>query len=299
MRNKKTASQRPNETYSKVSECDGLSGFPPVEWAPIESLRPNPKNARTHSKKQIRQIAASIIAFGFLSPAVVDDQNMILAGHGRVEAARLQGLTHVPIHRFSHLTDAQKRAYAIADNRIAEQAGWDRQLLSVELGELIDLLPIESLDISVTGFEMPEINLFLAGRAKSKSAPEDVVPRLPRNAVTRPGDLWLLGEHRLLCGDARSADDFGRLMEGAPAAAVFCSTPSMLDESAVRRGGIEPTGRAPDFAETSPEQYRGFLSQTLRNAVRVSAQGAVHFVGVDWRRVSDLIEVGRDLLRRC
>ena len=106
-----------------------------------KSLRPNPKNARTHSKKQIRQIGKSISEFGFLNPVVVDDANMILAGHGRFEAARLEGLTHVPIVRFGHLTEAQKRAYAIADNRIAEQAGWDRQRLSIELGELIDLLP--------------------------------------------------------------------------------------------------------------------------------------------------------------
>jgi hypothetical protein len=138
-----------------------------VEWAAIKSLRPSPKNARTHSRKQIRQIAESIRKFGFLNPVVVDDENMILAGHGRFEAARLEGLTHVPILRFNHLTEAQKRAYAIADNRIAEQAGWDRQLLSIEFGELIDLLPIEGLDISVTGFEIPEINLLMAGRAKS------------------------------------------------------------------------------------------------------------------------------------
>src|SRR5271170_5056954 len=111
MRNKKTASERPNETYNKVSECGAPPGFPPVEWAPIETLRSNPKNTRTHSRKQIRQIAASISALGFLSPAVVDDQNMILAGHGRVEAARREGLTHVPILRFNHLTVAQKRAY--------------------------------------------------------------------------------------------------------------------------------------------------------------------------------------------
>jgi ParB-like chromosome segregation protein Spo0J len=198
---------------------------------------------------------------------------MILAGHGRVEAARLEGLTHVPIFRIRHLSEAQKRAYAITDNRIAEQAGWDRQLLSVELGELIDLLPIEGLDISVTGFEIPEIDLLMAGRDKSKSAPEDVVPPAPRNAVTRPGDLWLLGNHRLLCGDARSAVDFGRLMEGALAAAVFCSPPSMLVGSVVRRRRIEPTECASDSAEMSREQYREFLSQTLGNAVRVSAEG--------------------------
>ena len=173
---------------------------------------------------------------------LVDDENMILAGHGRFEAARLEGLTHVPILRFNHLTEAQKRGYAIADNQIAEQAGWDRQLLSVELGELIDLLPIEGLDISVTGFEIPEINLLIAGRAKSKSAPEDVAPPAPRNAVTRPRDLWLQGEHRLLCGDARNADDLGSLMEGALAAAVFCAPPSMLAEIGARHHGAPRVG---------------------------------------------------------
>ena len=296
MRNTKAALDRSNETYSKVSERErGASDFPPVDWAPTESLRPNPKNARTHPKKQIRQIGESIRKFGFLNPAIVDDSGMILAGHGRVEAARLEKLAHVPILRFSHLTEAQKRAYAIADNRIAEQAGWDRQLLSIELGELIDLLPVEGLDISLTGFEIPEINLLIAGRAKSQSALEDDVPPPPCDAVTQPRDLWLLGEHGLLCGDARSAVDFGLLMDGALAAAVFCSPPSMLIGSAVHRGRIEPPERASDSAEMSPRQYREFLSQTLGNAVRVSAHGAIHFIGVDWRRAGDLIEVGRDL----
>ena len=271
------------------------SASPRVEWAPIESLHPNPKNARTHSKKQIRQIAQSIRQFGFLNPAIVDDANMILAGHGRFEAARLEGLTHVPILRVDNLTEAEKRAYAIADNRIAEQAGWDRQLLSVELGELIDLLPIKGLDISLTGFEIPEIDLLITGRAKQRSAPEDVAPRPPYHAVTRPGDLWLLGGHRLLCGDSRNADDIGRLMEGALAAAVFCAPPSMLVGSAVRRGTTEPPGSALGSGEMSPEQYRQFLSETLGNGARVSSEGALHFVCTDWRRIGDLIEVGRTL----
>jgi ParB-like chromosome segregation protein Spo0J len=183
----------------------------------------------------------SIRQFGFLNPAIVDDQNMILAGHGRVEAARLEKLAYVPILRFDHLTEAEKRAYAIADNRIAEQAGWERQLLSLELGELVDLLPIERLDISLTGFETPEIDLLIAGRAKPRSAPEDVPPRPPGHAVTRPGDLWLLGDHRLLCGDPRNADDFGRLMEGAHAAAAFLRSA----RHARRIGGRGRHDRAP------------------------------------------------------
>jgi hypothetical protein len=271
------------------------SASPRVEWAPIESLRPNPKNARTHSKKQIRQIARNIRQFGFLNPAIVDDENTILAGHGRFEAARLEGLTHVPVLRFNHLTEAEKRAYAIADNRLAEQAGWDRQLLSIELGELINLLPIEGLDISLTGFEIPEIELLVASRAKPRSTPEDVVPQPPLHAVTRPGDLWLLGDHRLLCGNARSAVDFGRLMEGRLAAAVFCTPPSMLVGSAIRRGGPEPSGSGLESTEMSPKQYREFLLETLGNAAGVSSEGAIHFVCTDWRHINDLIEAGRTL----
>ena len=260
-----------------------------MEWAPTNSLRPNSRNARTHSKKQIRQIGRSISEFGFLNPVLVDDANMILAGHGRFEAARLEGLTHVPIVRFGHLTEAQKRAYAIADNRIAEQAGWDRQRLSIELGELMDLRATEGLDISVTGFEIDEIELLVKNWAKPRSAPEDVAPRPPRHAITRPGDLWLLGGHRLLCGDAQNADNLGRLMEGALAAAAFCAPPSMLAGSPVQPGSSEPPG------EMSPEQYRAALSETLGNGARASAEGAIYFVSIDWRGISDLIEVGRKI----
>jgi len=141
------------------------SDSPRIEWAPVQTLQPNSKNARTHSKKQIRRIAASIREFGFLNPVLVDDNNIVLAGHGRLEAARLEGMAHVPVIRFDHLSEAQKRAYVIADNKIAEQAGWDRETLAIELGELIDLLPVEGLDISLTGFETPEIDLLLADMA--------------------------------------------------------------------------------------------------------------------------------------
>ncbi len=146
------------------------AGTPRIEWVSIGVLRPNPRNARTHSRKQIKLIAASIKEFGFLNPVIVDDANMILAGHGRLEAAKLEGLTHAPIVRFGHLTAAQKRAYVIADNKLAEQAGWDREILAIELGELIDLLPAEGFDVSLTGFEAPEIDLLLADMAPLEAA---------------------------------------------------------------------------------------------------------------------------------
>ena len=137
-------------TFSRHSPP--TTDLPRIEWVPIGVLRPNPRNARTHSRKQIRKLAASIKENGFLNPVLIDDTNMVLAGHGRLEAARLEGLDHVPVIRFGHLTVAQKRAFLIADNKIAEQAGWDREMLAVELGELIELLPAEGFDVALTGF---------------------------------------------------------------------------------------------------------------------------------------------------
>jgi DNA modification methylase len=267
-----------------------------VEWVPPDSLKPNPKNARTHSKKQILRIAASIRQFGFLNPVIVDDKNVVLAGHGRLEAARLEGWPKVAILRFDHLTEAQKRAYVIADNKIAEQAGWDREILALELGELIDLLPAEDLDVSLTGFEAAEIDLLMADLSASRPAPEDAVVSPPSDPVTVPGDLWLLGKHRLLCGDAQEPGDFVRLMAGKVAAAVFCDPPyNIRVRSIVGRGRTRHSEFAFASGEMSPAQFRLFLSGTLGNGVRVSSEGAVHYVFMDWRHIDELIAVGRQL----
>jgi ParB-like chromosome segregation protein Spo0J len=196
------------DTLASSKKREDPAGTPRIEWVPIGALRLNPRNARTHSRKQINQIAASIKKFGFLNSVLVDDADMVLAGHGRLEAAKLENLTHVPDIRFDHLTEAQKRAYVIADNKLAEQAGWDREILAIELGELIDLMPAEGFDVSLAGFEAPEIDLLLTDMAPSRPEPEDLLPALPRNPTTRRGDLWRLGKHRLLCGDAREAADF-------------------------------------------------------------------------------------------
>src|ERR1700733_12608584 len=276
-----------------VSNGDQL---PCTELVPIRTLRPNPRNARTHSKRQIALIKGSIEKFGQIKPVIVDDRDMILAGHGFIEAARSAGLTHVSIIRFGHLTETQKRAYLIADNRIAEQAGWDREILAIELGELIDLLPAEGFDVSVTGFETSEIDLLFADMNASRNEPQETTPPPPRNAVTEPGDLWLLGKHRLLCGDAQQAKQFGRLMNGASAAAVFCDPPYNLRASSIGgRGRI----RHPDFAfgsgEMNPAQFQRFLSKLLANGIRFSADGAIHFVCIDWRHIADLIAVGRKI----
>src|SRR3989440_6563898 len=167
-----------------------------IEFARVGDLQPYPNNARTHSKRQIRQIANSIKNFGFCNPVLIDDAKQIIAGHGRVEAAKLLGIDAVPTCRLSHLSEAEKRAYILADNKLAEKAGWDKEVLAIELQGLIEL----DIQIELTGFEMPEIDLILedAREAKETSAgPEDDVPQYPSTpAVTQVGDLWLLGNHR-------------------------------------------------------------------------------------------------------
>src|SRR5712671_3039738 len=174
-----------------------------IEYTAVRELRPHTNNARTHSRKQIQQIANSIKKFGFCNPVLIDDAKQIIAGHGRVEAAKQLGIDAVPTCRLSHLSDADKRAYVLADNKLAEKAGWDRGLLAIELQGLIEL----DVDIELTGFDMGEIDLILEDAREANgesSGPEDKVPEhSPGPAVTQSGDLWVLGKHNLLCGDAR------------------------------------------------------------------------------------------------
>jgi hypothetical protein len=188
---------------------------------PVDRLTPYPGNARKHSRKQIREVAKSIERFGFTNPVLIDDDAQIIAGHGRVEAAKLLGMKSVPTLRLSHLSAADKRAYIIADNRLAEKAGWDRELLAIELQALIDL----DFDIELTGFETSAVDIILedAQEATGKTAgPEDKVPDpLPGPAVSQPGDLWILGNHRLVCGDARNDEAYQRLMRSEKATFAF------------------------------------------------------------------------------
>lgn len=179
------------ETISKVR---GL------EQRPVAALRPHENNPRKHSAKQIRQIEASIRKFGFLNPVLVDAEDRIIAGHGRVAAARAMGLASVPVLAIDGMSEAERRAYVIADNRLAELAGWDEDLLRLELGGILDLQP--DFDLDVTGFVSGELEALLA--AGDDAVEECEAPAVDRAAVvTGPGDLWCLGDHRLICGDAR------------------------------------------------------------------------------------------------
>ena len=196
-----------------------------IEITPVSDLKPRSSNPRTHSKKQIRQIADSIKQFGFNNPILVDRDNTIVAGQGRVEAARLLGIETVPTIPLEDLTEAEIRAYVIADNRLAELAGWNRELLAIELQGLIEV--DLDFDVTITGFEMPEIDILIGELdADEEDDPADEVPELGDGPpVTRPGDIWCIGKHRLICGDSTDPDTYARLLDGAEAQMVFTDPP--------------------------------------------------------------------------
>lgn len=191
----------------------------------LSLLNPSPRNARTHSKKQLKQIAQSIERFGFTNPVLVDESNCILAGHGRVGAAKMLGMKEVPTLCLGDLSDGERKAYMLADNKIALNAGWDLELLALELQELVDL----DFEVELTGFSLAEIDCTLDAAkdadADGLDAPEDKLPDLSERPISKPGDLWLLGNHRLLCGDARSSDDLATLMGDRKADLVFTDPP--------------------------------------------------------------------------
>jgi 16S rRNA G966 N2-methylase RsmD len=196
-----------------------------VELVPISSLNPYPNNARTHTKRQIRQIADSIRTFGWTNPVLVDANDRIIAGHGRVEAAKLLGISIVPALRIEDLTEAQVRAYVIADNRLAELAGWDQEILGKELQFLTEL--DLNFDIELTGFEMGEIDVLIENQGKTQSDPADDISEIDqgRTPISSLGDVWLLGPHRLACGDALSDEAYRLLMGERRAQMVFVDPP--------------------------------------------------------------------------
>jgi DNA modification methylase len=258
------------------------------------ALRPYSRNARTHSRKQVKQIAASIERFGFTNPVLVSDEGEIIAGHGRVEAAKLLGMKSVPTLALSHLSDAERRAYVIADNKLALNAGWDKEILAIELQALVDL----DFDVELTGFSLAEIDFVLdeAGDADPDAvdAADDLVPGITGQPVTRMGDLWLLGRHRLLCGDTRSTADMDRLMDGARADLVFTDPPYnvAIDGNVCGLGSVKHREFAFASGEMSQTQFTGFLSETLGNLSRVMRDGAIAYVCMDWRHMGELLAAG-------
>lgn len=255
-----------------------------VVYRPTVSLIPDPRNARTHPKKQVAQIAASIREFGFTNPILADPEGHLIAGHGRLLAARELGLTEVPVIALAGLSEAQKRALRLADNKIALNAGWDMEILKLELNELS--LPGIDIDLGLTGFASGEIDVILAG---SPDPEDEVIPAAPKTPRTQAGDIWQLGEHRIGCGDGRDLA-FLRAVVGAGAAidAAFLDPPYNVKVN----GHVNAKGRHREFVMASGEMttpaFRTFLGETLGACAAVSRAGAVHFVCMDWRHLDDV-----------
>lgn len=258
----------------------------------ISSLKPFERNARTHSAKQINQIAASIREFGFTNPVLIDQTNAIIAGHGRVAAARSIGLEKVPTIRIEHLSEAQKRAYVIADNKLAENAGWDREILAIELQHLssLDL----AFDIEITGFETAEIDLLVDGKQPQLST-DDAIPEIGGPLITQPGDLWQLGNHRLLCGDATSPDTFVRLLQGERVRLVFTDPPYNvpIDGHVCGLGSVKHREFAMASGEMTARQFTDFLHCIFMNLADVSTDGAIHFICMDWRHIEEIMRASK------
>ena len=243
-----------------------------IECLPVEALTPYARNARTHSEEQVAQIAASIAEFGFVNPVLIDADGTIIAGHGRLLAARELGLEEVPIIRLAHLTDAQRRALTIADNKLAENAGWNEELLRQELGEL----QLEDFDLSLIGFDLDELAQLLDAPETDNAGltDDDAVPEPEERVVSRPGDLWLLGEHKVLCGDATRASDYRALLGSELADMAFTDPPYNVNYANSPKDKLRGSSR-PILNDNLGDDFGAFLQTACKHLLEVT-KGAVY-----------------------
>jgi DNA modification methylase len=277
-----------------------------LHYMPTAALKPDAKNARRHSRQHVQQLAASIELFGFAVPILVDADDQVIAGHGRLLAANYLGLPEIPVVRLAHLTPAQARALQIADNRLTEISTWDEHLLALNLKELSDLDFDFSLE--VTGFSMGEIDVRIESLDEpdiENVDPADHVPSPRSDPVSEPGDLWVLGDHRVLCADALDTAPYVRLMDGARADLVFTDPPYnvAMDGHAGGNGAIHHREFLMGSGELSAAEFERFLETVALRVARFSRPGAVTFVCMDWRHLSELMAAGRSaslkLLNLC
>lgn len=262
-----------------------------VDLVDINLLKPYAMNARAHSRKQVRRIADSIKQFGFTNPLLIDELGEVIAGHGRLQAAQQLKLGQVPVIRLRHLDTAQKRALRLADNRIAELSSWTPELLTSELQFLVET----DFAVEVTGFDTIDLDRILTP-ANAADDPDDApVPAPPDQPTSRSGDIWLLGNHKLICGDARLSETHTALLGAELADLVITDPPYNVPIS----GHVSGTARHGNFAMASGEmsraEFQQFLSQALSCARERSRPGSVHYVFMDWRSLAELLAVGANV----
>jgi DNA modification methylase len=235
-----------------------------IAWRPLGELIPYARNPRTHSDAQVAQIAASIREFGWTNPVLVDGENGIIAGHGRVMAARKLGLEQVPVIELAQMSEAQKRAYVLADNQLALNAGWDEELLRLELADLSEL----GFDLGLIGFGAGELERLLAG-GKEGLTEDDEAPALPEQAITQPGDLWVLGEHRVLCGDATVLSDVERVLDGHLADLTWTDPPYNVDYGSSAKDRLRGNRRK-ILNDNLGASFEAFLQDVCTNVISVT-----------------------------
>jgi site-specific DNA-methyltransferase (adenine-specific) len=240
-----------------------------LETIQIDALIPYARNSRTHSDGQVAQIASSIKEFGFTNPVLIDGGGGIIAGHGRVLAARKLGMSEVPCIRLDHLTEAQKRAYVIADNRLALNSGWDTEMLKVEFADLQEL----GFDLELTGFDLDEIKELLAPVGTEGLTDPDDAPPLPEHPRTVPGDIWVMGKHRLLCGDSTSMDDLAKLTDGQLVDMWLTDPPYNVAYEGKTKEALTIKND-----EMGDDQFRQFLRDAYTAADTVMKPGAVFYI---------------------
>jgi len=259
----------------------------------ISTLKPHERNPRTHSRRQLEQIAESIKRFGFTNPVLIDDKDRIIAGHGRVAAARTIGLETVPVILISGMSEADRRAYVIADNRLAELAGWDENLLRLELGSILEF--DESYDLTLTGYEGAELEALLRapGPLDGDETPVEVDEDAP--VVTRAGDIWELGKHRIICGDARDASVYSALLQNEKAEMVFTDPPYnvRVNGHICGLGKVKHDEFEMASGEMSQTEFEDFLADTMTRLVEFSTDGSIHYVCMDWRHMWEMLVAGR------
>ena len=240
-----------------------------IEIWPTERLRPYDRNARTHSPEQVAQIAASIVEFGFVNPILVDSSAGIVAGHGRLLAARKLGLAEVPVVVLDHLSETQRRAYIIADNKLALNAGWDEALLNAELGEI----KADGFDVGLVGFSQEELDSILAICEDESPAEEseDQVPEAPIESITRPGDLWLIGPHRVICGDSLDLGVVHKLLAGAGVNVAITSPPYATQREYDPSSGFKPI---------PPDQYVDWYCDVAANIAAILADDGSYLLNI-------------------
>jgi DNA modification methylase len=272
----------PNKTVTRQSGLARAVNLA-LRYRPVAELKPSPKNPRLHTPRQIDQIARSIAQFGFNCPILIDPADHIIAGHGRLEAAKQLGLDRVPTIRLDHLSANEAKAFIILDNRLAELASWDDALLGETFTELLeaDL----DFELPITGFDIAEIDALTIGQAPMPASDDDEIPPPSEVAVTQPGDLWILGEHRILCGDALDPASYVRLLEGEKAAIAINDFPYNVPIAGHvgGKGRIQHREFAMASGEMTDAEFRAFLGTACGHLVRHSVDGAIHYAFMDWR----------------